>query len=1827
MAMDSDDGSRDNAVAALDSAVSARLERQLTSWREKLLALDRRQRLLYFKHTKTASLEIGSPDSEVLLEMVLAGEVPLRPASEDGDTVSGSSIVVSNKTAETLKSSLGRLDQQSQQAYADRGVWTLHLGLGMLRWIDADTSDTSSVESPLLMVPVQLKKTGADSPYVLFRAEDDITVNPALRLKMEEYGVTLPEVDPDAPDLLTLMSEIGDLVEPRAGWEVVDRSVCTSFTFHKEAIYRDLLANADAVASHPMVQLLAVGPDAPSSEEFAFDPLPIERLDIAHPPEKMFSILDADSSQRRCILAAAGGRSFVMDGPPGTGKSQTIANMIAELISSGKTVLFVSEKAAALDVVRDRLKGAGLQQFLFELHSHAATRKQVVQELGNTLTMRASASQTFTAGDEIRLAGMREELSAFAEAMNEVRLPLGMSVFSVVGQLEQLPEHVDASAGPGAEWNKLGAQELTSLREHAARLASLWHVAERGDDFLWRGLARPDLGSPEARELKRVAGRAADTVKALSIRLDTVDDATGLRLTRDSEGVAKRLALLRLLEQSYDIPADWFSRPSLNPVRKRLDIAHSAVKDIQARATRLEATGGPRWDELDENRLSYLVAGSSDPLLTPSTVPAGIASLQQRLRQLHSVAGPLRDDAIQLASMFGVPADAMTAARANELAELAALGGAAARPEGQWLNAALQSQVAESIDAMDRMVEHARRRQEAMREYFAETALEQDLAGLAVRFRDVHTGFGKFSKAARTDKKILRSITVSGKVDKALLARLEEAASWQQSVRDLGDAERAHAEKLGSSYRGLATDFNALRTALDNARRAVHLAGVDVDPKRLAGQLSTGGAPDPAIILVGERLKKALSQWSQATGALSANLDPSAAINRPVDELSQWATESADRLRPVGEALDHVCTVTEREVALAEAIALIQDAQSVRSSRAQLQADAARDDVMFGGITLGMSTEFESIVSRLDWADSVRNSVDIPISEVAARRLSFVTVSPGDLADQDREWNKVSAELLRHFSTGRGAELAADLSADLDTAAELLADMESCAVPDVEDWCAYRRELEWARQLGFGEVLAELSKTSSSPESVAQSIEYAALEAWVDGVVRTDSRLADYQTDVRDVTVAEFKRLDRALVQDAHARVIARCNDRAPKSITSRPAQIILREAQKKTRHKPVRQLLVETGSLTQELKPCFMMSPLSVSQYLPPRFKFDVVIFDEASQVLPSDAINCVYRGRQLIVAGDQKQLPPTDFFSVGDDASGDDEDDEVDVFQSVLDLAKGAGGLTSLPLNWHYRSRHEDLITYSNYRFYGGTLFTFPSATFDAPNLGVELIHVKGTYRRGTTRDNPIEAAKVVERVLYFATHHPEESIGVVTFSAAQADAVAAEMERHSSEHPVLASLLNDHDRLDGFFVKSLENVQGDERDVIVFSLGYGPDENRKFTMNFGPLNREGGWRRLNVAITRARKRVEVVTSFRASEMSSTPNEGLRHLKNYLDFAERGQSALALDLEESLGDVESPFEEQVIKVIKGWGYDVIPQVGVAGYRIDMAVRHPDRPGAYAIGIECDGAAYHSSKTARDRDRLREAVLRNLGWEIHRIWGLSWWRDREVQEKRLRRAIEDAIAGSDRPTVGAVEYEVILPQVELEEIDFDSRPEWATDYIMVAEPIGRRRDPKTPEGKRDLRAYFVQVIEAEAPVHRDVVYERFKQAWGIQRLGAVLRRSADEALRNANVNGRSVAPMDDDVCRLPGRPQPVVRIPVEGQPIRKLVHIPEEELDLAVANLIKDAHTLDGDTLAQQVARLFGWQRATEEVRLVTELTVDRLVRHGEIARTESGDFAGATE
>ncbi|SEL62839.1 AAA domain-containing protein [Roseivivax marinus] len=439
-----------------------------------------------------------------------------------------------------------------------------------------------------------------------------------------------------------------------------------------------------------------------------------------------------------------------------------------------------------------------------------------------------------------------------------------------------------------------------------------------------------------------------------------------------------------------------------------------------------------------------------------------------------------------------------------------------------------------------------------------------------------------------------------------------------------------------------------------------------------------------------------------------------------------------------------------------------------------------------------------------------------------------------------------------------------------------------------------------------------------------------------------------------------------------------------------------------------VRDLTSRAGSALINLKPCWMMSPLAVAQYLHGRFAFDLLVIDEASQMTPENALGAIMRAKQVVVVGDTKQLPPTNFFSKVLDDHDDDEDSRTDA-ESILDMAN----TTFTPvrqLRWHYRSRHPALIAVSNKMVYENQLTIFPAARDGDPDLGVELFEVEGEYRKG--RNIP-EAHAIVAGAIQHMRDHPERSLGLATMNKDQTELILAEFERERARHPHVEAYIErwteKDDGLEEFFVKNLETIQGDERDVIMISTLYGPDaESGKVYQRFGPVNSVHGHRRLNVLFSRAKEKIVTYSSMKPTDIQAENKAyGVAMLRSWLEFSRTGRIT---EIQTERPETDSPFEDFVIAQIEAAGYEAVPQVGEAGYRIDIGVRHPSWPYGFILGVECDGAPYHSSRSSRDRDRLRQQVLEGLGWRFHRIWSTDWFRNSRSQIERLRQALDAAL-------------------------------------------------------------------------------------------------------------------------------------------------------------------------------------------------------------------------
>ena len=657
----------------------------------------------------------------------------------------------------------------------------------------------------------------------------------------------------------------------------------------------------------------------------------------------------------------------------------------------------------------------------------------------------------------------------------------------------------------------------------------------------------------------------------------------------------------------------------------------------------------------------------------------------------------------------------------------------------------------------------------------------------------------------------------------------------------------------------------------------------------------------------------------------------------------------------------------------------------------------------------------QKVLPALKMVASIKADASIPYNEAALNQ------------DQPIQEIKRLGELRARISEGfHIAENVFDES-DLPDSLKLKADQpaedainwfidHSINTDELSDWANFNATRIECRENGLHDFVLKVIDSELSPANWEDTFLRRFYLLLIEQMLSDRPTLQKFRGTLHSEMIHRFRELDNAVIESAASEIRANLFESKPQSswIQAGTAEttILRREYNKKRRIMPLRKLFQEIPNLIQSLKPCLMMSPLTVCQLLDPHiYQFDVVIFDEASQIPPEYAISAFLRAKQVIVAGDRQQLPPTNFFHVIEtDDFDDDEVDNTTSYESILN-ACDSSGFPNKMLNWHYRSKDESLIAYSNYHFYDNRLLTFPNADSTRNNSGLAFVHVKdGVYKRGAgARHNLIEARKVAELVCEHLKNTPELSLGIVTFSVSQRKAIKSEIELLRKEQPDLNALFS-YDVDEPIFVKNLENVQGDERDVIILSVGYGKDETGKMTLNFGPINRQGGARRLNVAVTRARYALKLVTSIDPEDidLSRTESEGAALLRNYLEVARDGVKAVYKD-QKIYADAEfdSPFEESVYNELSRRGLHLIPQVGVSQYRIDLAVIDPEQPGRFLLGIECDGAMYHSAMTARDRDRLRQQVLEGLGWTIHRIWSRDWIQNRTSEIQKVLDAIE----------------------------------------------------------------------------------------------------------------------------------------------------------------------------------------------------------------------------
>lgn len=774
-------------------------------------------------------------------------------------------------------------------------------------------------------------------------------------------------------------------------------------------------------------------------------------------------------------------------------------------------------------------------------------------------------------------------------------------------------------------------------------------------------------------------------------------------------------------------------------------------------------------------------------------------------------------------------------------------------------------------------------------------------------------------------------------------------------------------------------------------------------------------------------------------------------------------------------------------------------------------------------------------------------------------------------------------------------------------------------IDSLRDWSSWNLAMEKASRGELSPVVENYRNGKLKNEEVIDSFRKGVYRLSAEFIISSDSNLSAFNGKLFETKIRKYKEKSKYFEELTKAELFSKLASSIPfftqEASQSSEIGILQRAIRNKGRGMSVRKLFDLIPNLLPRLCPCMLMSPISVAQYFDvDQSKFDLVVFDEASQMPTCEAVGAIARGKNVIVVGDPKQMPPTNFFST---TNFDEENAEKEDLESILDDCL-ALSIPSKHLLWHYRSKHESLIAFSNSNYYDNKLLTFPSP--DDLATKVNNVHVPGFYDRGKTRQNRFEANAIVEEVIRRLSDPvlSQRSIGIVTFSSAQQNLIDDLLNEALKLRPDLDAIASESS--EPIFIKNLENVQGDERDVILFSMGYGPDKEGRISLNFGPLNRDGGWRRLNVAVSRARYEMKVYSTLRSDQIdiTRTTSEGVAGIKAFLEYSEKGKMVLS-QKDYSRKSKTNSFEKLVAEEIQKLGYTVHTDIGCSGYRIDLGIVNPEKPKEYLLGILTDGENYKSAKTARDREVVRADVLRLLGWNIYKLWSPDWWDNpqkvlqdiivttKEVQRPKEKGEVDGSNENQKSQPNKEQFAEVKLQGITQHVIKEVQRNETYKICNLPITSIAVSDDFFDFRRENKIQNQIRQVIQIEAPICQNLLSKRILTAWGITRLGVRLNDYltslySQMCLKFTRQAGTLVYWRDDQMPEI----YKTFRVPMEDEYKRNAEDLPKEEIAAAIVEILKNQISLPAEDLIKETARLFGYARLGGNVEQAMKMGIE---------------------
>ncbi|PZE12196.1 hypothetical protein DMX10_17240 [Pseudomonas sp. 57B-090624] len=1633
-----------------------------------------------------------------------------------------------------LESRLQVLHAQSRLSLDETGANILYLALGFLEWDESIAGKNSTRMAPLMLLPVRLEKgklnpKTATFDYEVLYTGEDILTNLSLREKLRrDFGIALPRITEDLmpEEYFARVSET--VLEVKPDWKLHRFASLGLFEFGKLMMYLDLEPGKNQVLlqSNLVQRLIGLADsEKPASTANGFSSeYSIDELQDVHRSYPLID--DADSSQHSALVDVMRGDDVVIEGPPGTGKSQTITNMISAAMAQGKKVLFVAEKRAALEVVKSRLSRAGLGEFCLELHSHKSQKSAVAASIGQRLSNRGSYRQPNQLSDLIsNYERLKQQLNEHVRHLHTLYADTGLTAHQTLMQATRLRESLSVRPADFHPSIAVGLDK-NQVHEQANYFAHIYNktAEEAGqsgqlETHPWFGCTKTHISGIEHSDILlqlKHAIEALDELDSLRTKVSTslkAADVTSLS-PRALEQLASALSAMpmpkgdedwdlinRLDASSCEALQSWLEgmdqlveqqialNQSLHPTVIRSPQALETIKRSCAQIRQHNDNSSLKLDDLLDliQEAEELIEEAPKTQLLIQTIEQTSAAQslrtdKQGLEQLSLLLELLLQMPITLSEWRHKRFE--DAALDRVLPELSELLTSIKQLEEK----------SASTFTLDRLPDHTRL--EDLQRVLADTSL--------LRW---------FKSDWRAAKAEVLAMVRPGIKLKSALQTLPDCIAYKRNHNRLA-TNSTYRDVLGEHFRDVETraaDLIALRnwyrTLRDKCGRGF---GGNVWVAEYL--LKENAAVLEHLLGDASELKEYFADVISHRSELESTLPLDSHQLRSEDLLAPNGLYMR-LIKEIGTALNTLLPlISEQSPTTGRVLTLAQAVENWQERASTLQSNAELLSCLEGEELPRLDNLAEARGRLIAWRHTV--SFVRPIMTLPIRHLLLPQLSACSSKQAEQlvgEWHTLSQQLANALQIW-GKALASFISKaevepthwwkriDQDDLAALKTRLQWAQQNEelLEHWLEYRRLRKRLADLGFEAVVLAVENQTLPADKAKDACLLGLMDLWAKQILENNPALGQFSGKDQEAIRARFAEIDSQLTKLQREQLAAMIDQhKVPVGNNSGRVKdrtqlaLLQHEAGKKTRHESIRSLMLRASEALQGLKPCFMMSPMAVAQYLPAgKVHFDIIVMDEASQMRPEEALGAISRGSQLVVVGDPKQLPPTNFFSRqgGDD---DEDSDEASLAQDSESILEAAMPLFKLRrLRWHYRSRHESLIAFSNKAFYDSNLVVYPSPHRESHEFGVKFVRVaRGRF----VEQRNIEEAEVVAKAIeHHLLHRPEESLGVVAMNVKQAEQIDRALEQLAKQNPALQEAFTRNEESDEpLFIKNLENVQGDERDVIYISTTYGPMEiGGSVPQRFGPINGADGWRRLNVLFTRSKKRMQVFASFTSSDVvvTGTSSRGVLALRDFLQFAESGHMPHSRETGRAS---DSDFEVAVIEALERHGYQCEPQVGVAGFFIDLAVRDPGQPGRYLMGIECDGAAYHSAKSARDRDRLRQSVLEQLGWRIRRIWSVDWFRNARLQLEPL---LQELATLRTEPVAeiepGQAEEQIIQQVAEeqsqhAERITQEGGASLREKLAYLDQEIIRPALPGTLENRRLLRPAMLEALLEFKPVDR----------------------------------------------------------------------------------------------------------------------------------------------